>query len=403
VRWFLRLCLPLLLISATNAWSQSATEPDPRVAPPAIAFPDWKLESTYEVSREYSVSFPSAVTTEFPENNVVPLKIFVPVEGTGPFPIVLVAHYWGASDLRSEVSLANELVRKGIACAIITLPYHLSRTPAKRRSGELAVVPDVPSLRRTMYQSLQDARRALDFLNSRPEFKRAPLGMSGTSLGAIVTAFTYAVDDRVSHAAFLLGGIDLADVLWNSSRVVQQREVLRRNGYSESRLRTELASVEPRNYLPRTAPGSAFAISGKFDTVIPEKSSSALISGIPGAKTLTINTGHYGGIFVQRRLLREIADFFGTEFSGVTYVPPKRIYAPTIRLGVSYDTRSTFDVGAGVDLWHQDRNGKNTLTLFASPRGLSLWAIHELRSGLSVGIAARVDHISLGILWSTVL
>src|SRR5256885_1882545 len=71
--------------------------------PPSIEFAPWKeVPTDSEDTDEFSVSFPSAVVTPYRENNVVPLRIILPIRRDKPVPIVVVLHYWGATDLRVE-------------------------------------------------------------------------------------------------------------------------------------------------------------------------------------------------------------------------------------------------------------------------------------------------------------
>jgi len=385
---------------ASAAWAQ--TRQDVLAPPPVITFSNWREVGTYDWATEYTIEFPSPVPSGDAKNDVVPLRIFLPEGGKRPLPLVLITHYWGATDLRAEVALAQELGKKGIASAVLTLPYHLSRTPKGARSGELAIQPDPAALRRTTFQSVQDMRRALDFLSSRPEFRKDKIGLAGTSLGAIVSALTYAIDPRITEASFILGGIDLADLLTSSSRVVLAREELRRKGYDLPKLTEELAPIEPANYLPRSQPGNAFVVMAKYDTVIPSKNSNLLVEKLPGASTLSIDTGHYGGIFVQRRLQRETSNFFAAKFTNSEYNPPARLYAPTIRLGVTADPRG-LDVGAGLDLWPLDPERKALVTAFLSPRGPSVWLHRQIGSGFSLGAFAAPSRVGVGILWSSVL
>lgn len=388
----------LAAFQTTLAQVPNVTQP-----PPAIAFDAWREVVRTDEAVEYAVSFPSALTSRFEVNNTVPLRVLVPADAKGPVPVVLIMHYWGATDLRAEISLATDMARKGVASAILTLPYHLGRTPPGVRSGQLAIEPDPARLSFTMAQSVLDARRALDFLATRPEFRSDQIGLAGTSLGAIVAVLTFAVEPRITHAAFLLGGADIANVLWTSSRVVPQREILRRRGFTESRLRKELEAVEPLRYLPARRTGSTFVIGAKYDTVVPPESTDRLIQNLPNVKTLLIDTGHYGGIFVQRRLLREIGNFFTTEFSGQPFVPPKRVYAPTVRLGVKYDVPSGLDVGGSIDLLRFDRRGDGFASLFLSPRGPQIFVGRKLTQGLSFGASVGLNRSGVGLFWSSVL
>lgn len=370
--------------------------------PPPIPFEAWRPIRDDQDVREFAVSFPSAVVSGVESNDVVPLQVFLPASGTGPFPAVLILHYWGARDLRFERSFAGELARRGVASAILTLPYHLTRAPTGTRSGERAIDPDPERLSLTIVQSVQDARRALDFLASRPEIRGDRLGIAGTSLGAIVSSLTYAVEPRLTHATFMLGGVDLAKILWRSSRTVEPREAMRRRGLTEARLREVLAPVEPLNYLSRRTTGREFVVGARYDTVVPAATTERLIAALPSPKVLWLDTGHYGGVFVQRRLQREVARFFGEEMAGGTFVPPKRLVAPTIRLGVQMNTQGA-DIAVGLDVWRFDRRGDGFASLLATPRGPGLFVGWRLERGLSIGATASPKRSSFGLFWSTVL
>ena len=376
------------------------------LTPAPIAFEPWREIDRDDAIREFVVTFPSAFVSGVPENDTVPLRILVPRDAKGPVPVVLVTHYWGASDLRAERALGEDLVARGVAAAILTLPYHLSRTPKGRRSGELAIVPDVPVLRGTIAQAVLDVRRSMDFLDSRAEFTKAPRGISGTSLGALVATLSYGVDPRITHAAFILGGADFAGILWNSSRVQSQREALRRKGYTETRLRKELADVEPLTYLPRAVPGRTFLISAKYDTVVPGGNSALLAQGLGDPLRLQIDTGHYGGIFVQGKALREVARFFGNEMAGTVYVPPKRLVSPTLRIGATYALPNGFDLAAGIDLYHFDPRADGFASLMITARGPQVFVGRTVLPGFALGAFGRFsgrDSLGFGVFWSAVL
>jgi dienelactone hydrolase len=389
-------------VSPTLAQTTDAV-PDVTVPPSAIVFPEWREVARPEDAVEYAVELPSAFVSPYQVNNEIQLRVLVPEPREGPVPVVLVFHYWGASDLRAERSFASELNRRGIAAAIMTLPYHLGRTPPNRRSGELAIEPDTAKLRAVMTQATLDGRRCVDFLRGRPEFRTDRMGLMGTSLGAVVAALVLAVEPRITDAAFVVGGIDIAEILWSSSRVVPQRDALRSRGYTEGRLRTELASVEPMNYLPRATPVKAFVIAGQYDTVMPRSSTESLIAKLDDPQVLWLDTGHYGGIFVQRRLLREVARFFDTEFAGNTYVAPEKLVAPTIRIGVKYDALLGPDLGVGIDLIQFDARGDNFLTALVTPSSVQLLLARRIAQGFSIATTASTRGLGFGIFWSAVL
>jgi dienelactone hydrolase len=389
--------------AAAFAFPQSLPEPSIRDAPPPHTFESWSEIGRADGTVEYLVEYDSPVVSPVPVNNRVPLRVFLPEEQPGPIPVVLVLHYWGAMDLRAERSMAAELGRRGIAAAVLTLPYHLARTPAGVRSGDLAIEPDPGKMRLTMRQAVSDVRRALDFLASRPEISMSRVGIAGTSLGAVVAATAYAVDARITHGAFVVGGIDLAGIIWKSSRLTLIRDALRRKGITEDDLRAELSSVEPANLLPRSSPGPSLVVAARYDTVIPRDSTQTLVDRLFYPRVLRIATGHYGGIFVQRRLLREVATFFASEFEGETYVPPDRILAPTLRIGLKADLGLGFDLFAGIDLVRFDSRGTSFSSLVLTPRGPQVFVGVQVSEGLSLGVSAATRGLGLGLFWSSVL
>jgi dienelactone hydrolase len=392
------LCALLFGASLTLAQEPLIAQP-----PSPTAFTDWKEVERTATAVEHSLSFPSAMETKYAENNTVPLRILTPAQATGPVPVVILLHYWGARDLKVERALAAELNRHNIAAVILTLPYHLSRTPPSFESGELSLEPDPDALIRNLTQSVWDVRRATDWIASRPEFDQSRIGIAGSSLGAVVAALAYGIDQRLVDASFVLGGADIAHIIWNSSRTVRAREMLRRRGYTEEKLRQALAPVEPLKYLRNRQTGVSFVIAARYDTVVPRGSSDKLIHALGNPKTLFVETGHYGGIFVERRLLREVGNFFSAEFAGKDFVPPARIYAPTIRIGGIVNTATGFDLAAGVDLLKFDRRGDGFASLLVTPRGVDLFLGRRIDSRISFGAIATRRHVGVGLFWSTIL
>lgn len=370
--------------------------------PPLVAFDDWRQEREEDFSREYRTTFPSAIQSGFPENDRVPLRVYLPAARRGPFPCVLLLHFWGATDLRVEESLAERLNERGIAAAVMPLPYHLGRTPAGRRSGELAIQPDPAILSQTTIQSVSDCRRAVDFLATRPEIDSTRLAVSGTSLGSIIGSLVFAVEPRFKHASFSLGGIDLAHILWKSSVVAPQREAMRRQGFTEERLREALAKVEPGNYLRPLQDGrKALVIVAKYDQVIPRKSTDELAAKLATPYVVELDSGHYGGIVVQNQILRAISRFYDAVFQGKEYTPPKSLSTPTIRVGLTYNQETGFQVAAGVEVW---RSGNRWMASpLLTPKGVQGYVGYMFNRETSVGLSITPKRTTLGVFWSRVL
>jgi len=266
----------------------------------------------------------------------------------------------------------------------------------------MAIQSDPEKLKATMTQSVMDARRCVDFLESHLECGRL-LGIHGTSLGAIVASLVYAVDDRVSNATFLLGGIELGKIIWNSSLMTPIRDELRAKGYNENRLSAALESIEPAFRLRADKPGRTYVIRAKYDTVVPPECTDALIRALPASKILEIDSGHYGGVFVQEKLLREVANFFEAVKQDKDYTPPLKIVTPTIRVGVTFEAPSEFNIAAGFDLLKFDKKGKTYASFLLTPKNPVLWIGSDVVNGLNAGVGISNRRIGFGLFWSIVL
>lgn len=350
----------------------------------------------------WTTTFLSAVSSDVPANNQVKLRVYLPPDMLGKVPVVILLHYWGAPDTRVEDEIAALLARRGIASVAMPLPYHLGRSPVGRRSGELAIVPDPAALRQTMTQAVLDVQRTVDFIETRPEFDKTKIGLGGTSLGAIVGATAFAVEPRVSTAAFLLGGADLAGLVYSSSKVALVRNALERRGVGEAALREALAPAEALTYLNPKDTRPTLLIAARFDNVVPARSSDALYRSLGNCERVMLDTGHFGGFLVQARLAQTVARYFDSKLNGHDFATPTTLFAPTVRLGLTYDSPRGLQLALGLDIWRAnvDRDGFGAVLL--SPKGVSFFLGKDVGNGLSLGASIRPRSASLGAFWSVV-
>ncbi|MEJ5171766.1 MAG: alpha/beta hydrolase family protein, partial [Fimbriimonadales bacterium] len=196
--------LTLLVALSCGAADAEDAPPSIETPPPPIAFPSWRRFESLTGPAEYRASFPSAFVSGVPSNDTVHLSAYLPEDRPGPYPAVIVLHYLGADDLRPTRLLAEELNQRGIAAVLLTLPYHIQRTPPGAKSGEKALSDDPARIRDVVLQSVLDVRRTLDFLSGRPEIAKGAFGVAGISLGAVIASLAYSVDPRLQRAAIVL-------------------------------------------------------------------------------------------------------------------------------------------------------------------------------------------------------
>lgn len=376
--------------------------PSVKEFPPKVSFEDWRLLSESDFSEQYSLTFLSSVETDFERNNRVVVKAVVPKNRVGKVPVVVLLHYWGAIDNRLEEEMADNLVGKGVASIMLSIPYHLERTPEGYKSGELTIQGDPVKLRETMTQCVMDIKRTLDWVETRPEFDTTRIGISGTSLGAIVSELAFAVEPRFTTGAFVLGGGDLAYILWNSSRVVAQRDQLRREGFTEEKMRSELRPVEPLEFLEESDNRKTFVVQARHDSVIPARSTEILLERLDKPEHLILDSGHYGGALVQGRLLRTVASFFDASFKGSDYKAPQNFYVPTIRFGMMADAETGFNVAASLDVWRLNSSSALFASLMFTPKGARGFIGGNLGGGFSIGAVVLPRKTTFGMTWGTV-
>lgn len=363
-------------------------------------FPAWREFESDEFTQVYDLSFPSAYTSHYPENNTVRVRAFVPNGLPGPFPSVVILHYWGATDLSLEYQTARELTSRGIAGIVMTLPFHLSRTPKGTRSGELALQADPERLVASMTQSVLDLRRTVDWITSKQEFDKEKIGLAGTSLGGIVASLAFGIEQRFRYGSFVLAGADLAGILWNSSRVVAQREDMRRRGYTEERLRDELRAIEPTKYLPGSAARPTLVIAAKLDTVVPPNNARILIGALGQPETVWLSTGHFGGALVRNRIIRTVAGFFDSSVRGQKFEAPASIHAPTLRFGLVYSDHKGLQFALSTDIWHADRKGNVFASALVTPQGPQAFAGFRMTENLAAGVLLFPNRTTLGVTWN---
>lgn len=351
----------------------------------------------------FALRFPSAIVTSVPENNTAIVEIYEPRDARRPMPVVILLHYWGATDLDVERRFAKDLNARGMAAAVVTLPYHLQRTPPGQKSGEYAIRPDVAFLKEAITQAVFDIKRLLDWIESRPQqYDVSRTALAGISLGAVVGSLTVGVDDRISAAAFLLGGADLAHLLWHSSVTIHTRNALRGLGYTEQRLRQELESVEPMRFARPQIGHSILVIGARFDEVVPTEDTEKLIRAFEAQHVLWLDSGHYGGALVERRIYRTVAEFFQAKLTTGVFSLPNSVQVPTIRVGIHYNTDYKLTVAVGLDLWKAPQN-KGFVSGMITPEGPLLFGGVTPSRGLTVGVAVTANKVSWGVFWGLVL
>lgn len=382
-RWIVAYCV--LAVSVAHAYAQEEW----------YRYPPQPLQVAAQMVRRdaqnthWLIRFPSLMETpEFARNQTVYAEVFIP-HREARMPAVVILHSWGVHKPDIEISLARFLARRGFVAAVMTLPYHVQRTPEGYLSGELMIVPDISRMRQSMRQAVLDTRRLIDWLQEHPQVSADRVGLIGISLGAIVGALVLGVEHRIQAGVLVLGGGNLAHILWRSPLTMNIRADLRQLGYNYERLKQEVSAEEPLTYLRRQYGERVLMINGRYDLVIPREDASALRDALGEGPILWLNTGHYAPALVKDALFDLIERFLSSRLKQDENVPfrlPATLGEPTLRVGVLYSREWGARVSIALDIWRWEREGRAGVSLQVSPRNLSLLVGGKILPSLQGGI-----------------
>jgi dienelactone hydrolase len=231
--------------------------------PPAAILAEWVAEimrdtdsfytpeptSAYQLATEEGgnqfLTFPSALTTPHPENNVVSCQ-WVPTKQRRRKAAVLVLPQWNA-DAGGHIGLCRLLAMNGMSALRLSMPYHDRRMPAELHRADYIVSSNIARTLQVCRQAVVDARRAIWWL-AHEGYER--IGILGTSLGSCLSLLTTAHEPLVRAQALNHISPYFADVVWRGLSTRHVREGL--NGHIDlDLLRTLWQPISPRFFLNR--------------------------------------------------------------------------------------------------------------------------------------------------------
>ncbi len=179
------------------------------------------LTSFYEYDRDIPLEAKVAESRELPDcvrekivfrvgDSWVTAYLGIPKTGLPPYPCVLVLHgitgdkdgWWEDDNYESGGNLTNTLLKAGFAVLSPDAPYHGERTFENRFESPWVMVQQkhMNRFRNLVVQAVIECRRAIDYLETRPEIEAGRIGVVGYSLGGIETFALTALDSRVKSS-----------------------------------------------------------------------------------------------------------------------------------------------------------------------------------------------------------
>lgn len=232
--------------------------------PPSASSSDFDFDG-------YWLRFPSAVVTPYPDNNLVYGRYFAAGDEKR---VVIIAPHWNAKE-DAYLALCHALNRFGISALRLSLPYHDRRMPQGLTRAEYMVSANIGRTIQAVQQSVQDIRRATDWLWNRGA---RHIGLTGTSIGSCVAWLAFTHDARFTTGAFNLVSSFFGDVVWRGLTTSHIRSKLEPE-LNQDEVRRVWLAISPSAYIQRVQGDTrqVLMVSAKYDlTFLPDLTAALL-------------------------------------------------------------------------------------------------------------------------------
>ena len=274
------------------------------------------------------LSYPSPVVSRVPQNNTIPAEYYLPSglrTGDPRRPAVICLHILDGN-MELVRTTCSVLASRGVPAMLFMLPYYGSRALP---GGPQALAGDPQLFLAALDQAMEDVRRSVDLLASRPEIDPRHIGITGISLGGIVAATAAGREPRLSRAALLLAGGDLLTFIGQARETRELRGLIDRLPEPQkSQVQQSIEAVDPLRSADRlrerAMAGRVLMINAGKDEVIPNACTEklAVSLGIEKQVVWLPGLGHYTAMAELPRLLKMTADFFAQDLPPGTQVAP---------------------------------------------------------------------------------
>ena len=288
----------------------------------------YRIERSQQLadSVRFTLSFPSPMDTNDAKNDRITALYDLPPGLADALsrgdtyvkrPVVLIMHILDGNDALAEM-MAQSLVKRGVATIRFKLPYYGERGGER---GPEILLEDPELLAKSLEQAMVDLRRVVDLAATRPEVNSDCIGISGVSLGAIVSATAVGVEPRLNRAMLILGGGDLETILGYSVETAELRRGIdslpepRRKSIWELLHRYDpLGAADRLRSLAQQ--GRIRLITAEEDEVIPPICAQKLAKAmdLPADQWQTLpQQGHYTAMRSLPMMLDQLGDFFAAD------------------------------------------------------------------------------------------
>ncbi len=327
--------------------------------------------------------------------------LFLP-PGPGPFPAMVVLHEWIPVTLVNEDRMCEAMAHAGVAAFLMEEPFSLERRPVPHRPDAELLSGDLPEMVAGLRQTVIDARRSVDYLESRPDIAPGRLGIGGISLGGVLAPLVAGVDGRPTVVLTVVAGSDVADIIWSSLFTRGIHTGLVERGYTFQDLQTQMAPFEAGRWLHGFDPRNALMFNGRDDFFIRPWEAQDMARALGGAHIVWLNTGHYGVALSERAVeatgAHLLRDRFGVGQPGgvaTAYRAPDNLPAHTIKLGILLGGQELASPAVAYQVLNFDPEGRYSLDGQLTFGGLSAALSARLSDSREFGIEFPLFHSAI--------
>jgi len=258
-----------------------------------------QLVAEEEQFRVYRVTYTSPFDTPWPENNTVPAEYYVPrgeaSDQEKKYPAAIVLDIMDGSAILPRM-MARSAAQNGVVALYIPMPcYNDRRPPGDPHEDLLRENPAhaADGLRQTVF----DVRRAKAILASRPEVDASRVGITGISLGGIMTSLAAGVDGTFARVCPILAGGDVATITFHANESRKLRRAMQEKGITRDYAAEHIfGPVDPVTFASRIGAERCLMINASKDEVIPKATTLALNEAAGKPPIVWISGTHYSAV-----------------------------------------------------------------------------------------------------------
>jgi dienelactone hydrolase len=268
-----------------------------------------QLIAEEERFRLYRLVFPSPLNTPWPENNRVPAEFYVPRDAgaSAKVPAAVILDIMDGSAILPRM-MARAAAQQGVAALYLPMPCYNDRKPPNDEHKRV-LREDPRRAADGFRQTVMDVRRAKAILASRPEVDANQVGITGISLGGIMTALAAGVDGEFARVVPILAGGDVAAITFHAHESRKLRAAMVEKGMDQAAAAEAFLAVEPLNFASRVAADRCLMINAADDEVIPKATTQALNDALGRPQLVWLPAGHYTALTYFPLMQKTVIDF----------------------------------------------------------------------------------------------